>query len=100
MLVVAGYAEVDFAKLDDPYAALVAMMRETRKELGCYAYLLVPDPIQDNRISIFERWESEAHLKAHFATPHMAEFNRVCGPAITALHVKIYDVAGERDLAL
>jgi quinol monooxygenase YgiN len=98
MLVVAGYVDVDFSLLDDPYMQMVTMMTQTRKELGCYGYLLVPDPIEDNRVSIYERWESQAHLDAHLQSAHVADFNRDVGPAITAMHLFTYEVTDEKKM--
>jgi quinol monooxygenase YgiN len=97
MIIVAGHADIDFSLMDDPYATMVTMMTATRKEAGCLGYLLVPDPIEDNRISIFERWESMAHLNAHMVTPHMNAFNHTAGSAIKGIHLKIYDATGERE---
>ncbi len=96
MLVVAGYIEVDFSLLDDPYMQMVTMMTQTRKELGCYGYLLVPDPIKDNTVSVYERWESQAHLDAHLASEHVAEFNRDTAHAIIAMNLYTYEVTSEK----
>lgn len=50
------------------------------KEKGCLAYDYTRDtesprgplaPLEANRITLLERWESLEALKAHLATPHM-----------------------------
>jgi len=50
------------------------------KENGCQAYeytreipspLGIQEPIETNRITLIERWESFDALKAHMETPHM-----------------------------
>ncbi len=46
----------------------------SRDEEGCLDYVASADPAEPGRVVVFERWESEAHLAAHFGTPHIAEF--------------------------
>lgn len=53
----------------------------------------------ENIVRVFEEWESDDALKAHFATPHMAEFLQklpqiVAGPA----DVKRYEIASVASL--
>ena len=46
-------------------------------EDGCYRYescLDTKEEDKDRFVTILETWESEEHLKAHLATPHMAAF--------------------------
>ena len=46
-------------------------------EDGCYRYESCFDTREEDKdkfITILESWESEEHLKAHLATPHMAKF--------------------------
>ena len=100
MLFVAGKADIDWSKVDDADAGLDAMMAASRAEAGCLGYLLVRDPLNPQTILIHECWQDDAALKAHFAEPHMAVFQRRFGPAILKVDVKIYDIAGERPLAL
>jgi quinol monooxygenase YgiN len=46
----------------------------SRDEEGCLGYVASADPAEPGRVVVFERWESEAHLAAHFGTPHIAVF--------------------------
>src|SRR3954464_13146966 len=48
----------------------------SREEEGCLDYVASADPGDPTRLVVFERWDSEEHLAAHFATPHIAEFRR------------------------
>lgn len=100
MLIVAGTAKVDPSHISSMRSAVATMMETTRGEAGCHAYNLLEDPTRPGTIVIFELWESEAHLHAHFATPHMAAFNAALGGASPQLDVKIYDVSGTRPLGL
>lgn len=43
---------------------------ETWKEDGCISYNFVKNPQKEERFVIVEEWESQAHLDAHFQTPH------------------------------
>ena len=46
-------------------------------EKGCYRYESCQDTKEEDKdkyVTILESWESEEHLKAHLATPHMANF--------------------------
>jgi quinol monooxygenase YgiN len=46
----------------------------SRDEDGCLDYVASADPAHPGRLVVFERWESDEHLAAHFATPHIAAF--------------------------
>ena len=45
-------------------------MEATRKWKGCLDYVWSADPLLEDRIYVFERWETEADLAAHFKGPH------------------------------
>ena len=48
---------------------------------------------------MFEKWQSQADLDAHFATPHMAEFGAALGSCgVTGMDVKKYVVSSEGDV--
>ena len=56
---------------------LLANVPTVLAEKGCYRYESCFDTREETRdrfVTILESWESEAHLKAHLATPHMAKF--------------------------
>ena len=42
---------------------------------------------------IFEQWESEAALVAHFQSPHMAEFNALIPRFLAAPSINRYEVS-------
>ena len=74
MLIIAGTFHVDPPQRDAAIAAAREMMTETHKEKGCHAYAFSADFADPTLVHLFELWESEAHLHAHFTTPHMARF--------------------------
>ncbi len=61
-----------------------------RREAGCAGYefttdirspLAIQEPVQENRVTLIEKWESLEALAAHLNTPHMKE----AGPRMDAL---------------
>lgn len=100
MIIVIARAEVDPARIAELRPALDAMMRATWEESGCLSYSMAIESETDGVISIVERWQDEAALQAHFATPHMAAFEATVMAAIKTLDGTIYDVTGERPLKL
>lgn len=72
MIVVA--AQLDFASQDIRDAAVAAsahIQKATRDdEPGCHAYCFAPDPCEPRRIQVYELWEDEASLAAHFVHPN------------------------------
>lgn len=69
-------------------------------ERGCLGYdyvretsspLPIQEPVDRNRITLVERWESVEALEAHRGAPHMAEF----GPQMNRLRSKVTARVGE-----
>ncbi len=77
MLIVAGTISIDPAQVDDLRAAADVMMAATLQETGCHEYRFSESLASPGTIQIFEMWQSEEELAAHFETPHMATFRRV-----------------------
>ena len=95
MLIVSGRVPVKPERRAEAVAAAVKMAAATRAEAGCKSYGFYSDLADPNVFLIYEEWESEAALTAHFQTPHMAEFNAaipglIAGPP----SVNRYDVSG------
>lgn len=76
MLVIAGHIRLDPNKREGAVAAAKVMMEATRKEEGCAAYVFSADFEDDGVFRIFEQWESQEALDAHFKAPHMAAFQK------------------------
>jgi quinol monooxygenase YgiN len=66
------------AEFIDLFKTIVPLVKA---EKGCIDYFptidlptdLPPQNINENEVTIIERWESLDHLMAHLGTPHMAE---------------------------
>lgn len=79
MLLIAGTIRVQAEDQDAAAAAMAVMMAETVKEAGCVSYDFSSDFSDPSLFHLFEEWESEEHLKAHFEAPHMGEFRATMG---------------------
>lgn len=74
-------------------SAIHTMEVASREESGCSDYTFSVELNNPNRLRITEKWLSLEALKAHMATPHMAEFQSAMGmhpPA--SLDVTFYEV--------
>jgi quinol monooxygenase YgiN len=71
------------------------MMAATREEPGCISYTFSADLGDESLFHIFEEWESQEALDAHFQAPHMAVFQGKLGEiGVREMKVQKYDVAG------
>ena len=100
MIIIIARAEFEPERLSEIEPALDAMMRATWDESGCLSYSMAIENRELAICTIVERWESEAALKSHFSSPHMAAFNAAIKGAVRSIDANIYDVTGERPLVL
>jgi quinol monooxygenase YgiN len=96
MIIVMGEIRIAEGALEPVKGAIATMETESLKESGCEAYsfsIRVSDPTV---VHISERWQSMDDLAAHFAEPHMAEFQAALSQVeILGMDVKAFDVSGE-----
>lgn len=93
MLIVGGVFQVDPAQRDAFVEERHPRMRASRAEDGCLEYTFAADPLDDGRVILFERWESQAALDAHLA----GEAPPTLIAPISA-EINVYDIAAERSL--
>jgi quinol monooxygenase YgiN len=94
MLVIAGRIRIDPEKRAAAVAAATAMMGETRREDGCISYTFSADLAEPGLFHIFEEWESQTALDAHFRSAHMASFQRAMGGfGVREMAVQRYEIA-------
>jgi quinol monooxygenase YgiN len=74
MLIVLAKAKVSEAAMEAARAVIADMVAASNAESGCIAYAFTQDLLDPNVLHIVEKWQDEAALSAHFATPHMAAF--------------------------
>lgn len=70
MIIIAGTVDVDPKRREAALEAGVRHVEATRVQKGCVDYAWSADPLVAGRIYVYERWESEAALAAHFDGPH------------------------------
>ena len=93
MIIVAGTITFDPANQETVVAAAQKVATATRAEDGCISYEFFADLVQPGRLHLFEEWEEESHLLAHFEEPHFLEYGAVLAGAdlrsrdITRYHV-------------
>jgi quinol monooxygenase YgiN len=71
------------------------------QEEGCLEYYPAVDiesglPVQhldENMVTIIEKWQSVAALKAHLATPHMLDYKEKVQSLVKDLSLKVLQVA-------
>jgi quinol monooxygenase YgiN len=95
MLIVAGTGYVDPDRRDALLESLAPALRQARTTPGCLDYVVAADPIEPDRVNIYERWESETHLTTHLAgiaqtAPPM--------PDVRSVEVVRYEISGSRPL--
>ena len=94
MLVIAGTISIDPANRDAAIAAATEMMAGTLKESGCISYTFSADLSDPGGFRIFEEWESQEALDAHFQAPHMAHFQGQMGKfGVREMKVQRYEIA-------
>ncbi|MEQ8675510.1 MAG: putative quinol monooxygenase [Aggregatilineales bacterium] len=76
MLVISGTIQIKPEMRDEAVQVAVKMQTASQAEDGCVVYRFYADLEDPNTFRIFEHWESDAALKSHFETPHMAEFRQ------------------------
>jgi quinol monooxygenase YgiN len=94
MLIVAGTLTVDADHRDAMLEAVAPMVAATRAEPGCREYAFTPDPGNPTLVRLFELWDDQAALEAHFASAHMAEWQaRAASLPITGRDIAKYTIA-------
>ena len=94
MLIIAGSITTEDGHRDAFLTAVKPMVAATHTEPGCREYVFSPDPDDDNRLLVFEMWDDQDALQAHFATDHMAEFQRkMADIAIAGMDIKKYTIS-------
>ncbi|PKP66806.1 MAG: antibiotic biosynthesis monooxygenase [Alphaproteobacteria bacterium HGW-Alphaproteobacteria-7] len=87
MLIVLAKAKVGAGAVDAARTAIADMVAASNAEDGCIAYNFAQDALDPGVLHIVEKWQDDAALAAHFATPHMAAF----GAAIAQLDIQIVE---------
>lgn len=99
MLIIAGSITFDPAHTETAKAAASEMMAATLQEEGCQDYVFSIDMSDGATIRVFEIWDSEEHLAAHFQTEHMKVYReKVAGIGVTGRDLAKYQVSSSEPL--
>jgi quinol monooxygenase YgiN len=98
MILVIGTVRVPESAFEREHAAMERMVSETRKEDGCIRYSYARDLLDPGLLHVSEAWRDRDALKAHFTSPHMAEWQKVvAGIGASDRDLRLYETdAGER----
>lgn len=64
MIIVAGHLRVPATERDRYLAAVAGVADLARRTPGCYDFVQAADPIDPERINVYERWDDDASLSA------------------------------------
>jgi quinol monooxygenase YgiN len=94
IVVAATIDYADQASRDAAVAASASVQLATRTdEPGCHAYCFAADPSVPTRIQVYELWEDEGSLAAHFTHPNYLQMREVLGAhGITRAWNRMYEV--------
>jgi quinol monooxygenase YgiN len=99
MIIVTGTARLAPGDIDRLAPAMAKQMAASQAEEGCEQYDFSRSISDPDLLIVNERWRDQAALDAHFAMPHMAEFNAALATAkVLSLGVVAYDISGSRQL--
>jgi quinol monooxygenase YgiN len=72
LVIIAGTIDfADASKREEALEVARVLQKKTRdEEPGCLAYVFAPDPCLAHRVCVYECWQDEASLAAHFKHPN------------------------------
>ncbi len=68
MLIIAGHLRVDEADRDGYLAECRSVVETARRAPGCLDFSIAADPLELDRVNVFERWDSDEELDAFRGT--------------------------------
>ena len=99
MLIVAGSIIAEPGGREPFLTAVQPMVSATLNEAGCHEYAFTPDPNDDDRVLLYELWDDQAALDAHFASAHLAAWQETRkGLAVTSASIKKYVISSVEEL--
>jgi quinol monooxygenase YgiN len=99
MIIVRVKVESSAESIQALAADLTRMENATREEPGCRDYVFCRELSDPNRLRILEVWDSMDALRAHFATPHMADFRKaLAGAPPRSMAVEVHELGVKLEL--
>jgi quinol monooxygenase YgiN len=94
MIIVAGHLIVATEERDAYLVSVADVNRQARDAQGCLAFVQVADPLEPDRIVIYERWDSdEALLAFRHSDPQDPSTSERPIPQILGAEVSKYRIA-------
>ncbi|WP_060891479.1 putative quinol monooxygenase [Streptomyces europaeiscabiei] len=88
MIIVAGKLYVDPDTRGDYLAGCDRVVEQARASAGCLDFVLAADPIEADRINVYERWQSDADLtKFRVAGPEPEQAAAIRDADVRKYHV-------------
>ncbi len=79
MIIIAGTVEIDPEKRQAALEAGRQLEAATRRQVGCLDYVWTIDGLSESTIYVYERWENEEALAAHFKGPNYNGMRAILG---------------------
>ncbi len=92
MIIIAGHLRVAASDRDAYLAAVGDVAAQARQAPGCLDFVQSPDPIETDRINIYERWGSDEELLA-FRTSGDDQTEPVATPDVLGADVAKYRIS-------
>jgi quinol monooxygenase YgiN len=97
MINVIASISIETGSLSDFLEIFRANMLKVREEKGCIEYVplvdidakLAPQTLDDNVVTIIEKWESLEALREHLEAPHMLAYREKVKNIVTGLSLKV-----------
>jgi quinol monooxygenase YgiN len=77
MILVSGRFRLPLDRIEEARPAMAAVIAASLAEPGCRAYAYAEDVTEPGLFRVHEAWDSREALEAHFATPHMREWQQI-----------------------
>ena len=76
-----------------------ANVANVKEEAGCIEYRpavdvetgLDPQVLDENLVTVIEKWESVEHLKTHLGAPHMLEYRQKVASMVEGVSLKVLE---------
>jgi quinol monooxygenase YgiN len=93
VIIVAGHIEVRPGRREALIAASTAAMVAARQTRGCLDFVVAADPVEPDRVAVYERWATRPQLLAFRGDGPGPDLT----PDIVAIDVTEYDVTPASD---
>lgn len=99
MIHVLASISIKRGKREDFLAIFNANVPNVLGEDGCIEYRpavdvdtgLEPQVLDENMVTVIEKWESVDHLKAHLSAPHMLEYRKNVASLVAGVSLKVLE---------